>query len=145
MIPAKGSEPPDAVAFGRSIPSGLGINLIVSNVDRAARFQVRVFGARIEYSEEHFAMMSAVGSRWLLHSDWSYRNHEMRGVVSGLHARGAGVELRLYGVDPDRAEAAARSSEDTILAASADKPHGLRESYIVDDDGYVWVPCVPTK
>ena len=24
-----------------------------------------------------------------------------------------------------------------------DKPHGLREAYLVDVDGYVWVPDVP--
>jgi hypothetical protein len=89
--------------------------------------------------------MSAVGSTWLLHSDWTYRNHEMRGAVTGLETRGGGVELRLYGIDPDRAETAARSSDATVLVSAADKPHGLREAYIVDDDGYVWVPCVPTK
>jgi hypothetical protein len=30
-----------------------------------------------------------------------------------------------------------------VLAEAADKPHGLRESYIVDPDGYVWVPDRP--
>jgi hypothetical protein len=27
-----------------------------------------------------------------------------------------------------------------VLAASADKPHGLRECFLADPDGYVWVP-----
>ena len=27
----------------------------------------------------------------------------------------------------------------TVLAGAADKPHGLREAYIADPDGYVWV------
>ena len=31
----------------------------------------------------------------------------------------------------------------TVLAEAADKPHGLRESYIVDPDGYIWVPDRP--
>jgi hypothetical protein len=53
------------------------------------------------------------------------------------------VELRLYGVDPDQAEAAARRRDAVVLAGAADKEHGLREAYIVDDDGYVWVPSVP--
>ena len=54
--------------------------------------------------------------------------------------RGAGAELRLYGLDPDAAEARARARGDAVLAASADKPHGLRECFLVDPDGYVWVP-----
>ena len=28
----------------------------------------------------------------------------------------------------------------SVLDGSMDKPHGLRECYIVDPDGYVWVP-----
>jgi catechol 2,3-dioxygenase-like lactoylglutathione lyase family enzyme len=142
-LPAKEDNRPDPMAYGRSIPSGLGINLLVRNVDRSARFQAEVFGARIVYWEEHFAIMQALGSTWLLHADWSYRNHEFRGAVEGIEARGAGVEFRLYGVDPDRAEAAARARNATVLAGTAVKEHGLREAYIVDDDGYVWVPCVP--
>ena len=49
-----------------------------------------------------------------------------------------------YGVDPDTAEARARRAGHTVLAPSADKPHGLRECYIADPDGYVWVPGVRT-
>jgi hypothetical protein len=30
-----------------------------------------------------------------------------------------------------------------VLAETQDKPHGLRECYLVDPDGYVWVPGVP--
>lgn len=29
------------------------------------------------------------------------------------------------------------------LAGAADKPHGLREVYILDDDGYLWAPGRP--
>jgi hypothetical protein len=134
---------PDPVAYGRSIPPGLGVNILVENVDRSARFQEEVLGATVLYWEEHFAIMRMADSTWLLHSDWSYRSHELIGVVAGVTARGCGVELRLFGVDPDRAEAAARRRDAIVLAAAADKEHGLREAYIVDDDGYVWVPSVP--
>ena len=48
-----------------------------------------------------------------------------------------------YGVDPDRAEAAARRLGFTVLAPAADKPHGLREAFILDLDGYLWVPDLP--
>ena len=145
MIPEKETDRPDPDAYGGGIPGGLGINLLVRNVERSARFQARVLGAQIRYWEEHFAIISAVGTTWLLHSDWSYRNHEMIGSVAGLEARGGGVELRLYGVDPDQAEAAANRCGATVLASASDKPHGLREVYIVDDDGYVWVPSRPTR
>jgi hypothetical protein len=29
------------------------------------------------------------------------------------------------------------------LAGALDKPHGLREAYIIDQDGYLWVPGIP--
>ena len=32
-----------------------------------------------------------------------------------------------------------------VLAGAIDKPHGLRECVIVDDEGYVWVPGVALK
>jgi hypothetical protein len=44
--------------------------------------------------------------------------------------------------DPDAAAAAAHQRDYTVLVVLADKPHGLREAYIVDPDGYVWVPDV---
>jgi hypothetical protein len=142
-IPAKETDRPDPMSYGPRIPRGLGINILVRDVDRSARFQAEIFGASILYWEEHFAIMQVADSTWLLHSDWSYRNHELTGVVAGAEARGCGLELRLYGVDPDQAEAAARRRDAVVLAAAADKEHGLREAYIVDDDGYVWVPSVP--
>ena len=145
MIPEKEAGRPDPVAYGRGIAQGLGVNLLVRDVERSARFQVAILGARIRYWEEHFAIMSAVGATWLLHSDWTYRNHEMISSVARLEVRGGGIELRLYGVDPDEAEAAANRCGATVLAPAADKPHGLREVYIVDDDGYVWVPSRPTR
>jgi hypothetical protein len=30
----------------------------------------------------------------------------------------------------------------TVLAGSIDKPHGLRECIILDDEGYAWLPGV---
>ena len=62
------------------------------------------------------------------------------GLVQGIEGRGAGVELRCYGIDPDAAEARARAKGHTVLAGSEDKPHGLRECIILDDEGYAWVP-----
>ena len=83
------------------------------------------------------------GAAWLLHSDRSYRDHPMIGVVQGVEARGAGIELRLYGTDPDAAEARVRAMDGVVLSAAEDKPHGQREAHLVDPDGYVWVASRP--
>jgi len=60
--------------------------------------------------------------------------------VSGAELRGAGVEIRLYGADPDRIEARARERGHLVLSASLDKPHGLRECHLVGPEGYIFVP-----
>ena len=141
-LPEKGAGRPDPMVFGRGLAKGVGVNILVRDVETAIRWQVRALGAQVIYWEEHFAIMSAEGTVWLVHSDWSYRDHEMTGVVQGVEARGRGVEIRLYNVDPDGCEARARAMDGVVLAGSLDKPHGLREAYLVDPDGYVWVPSV---
>ncbi len=141
-LPEKGAGRPDPMAFGRGLANGVGVNILVTDVERSIRWQVEVLGASVLYREDHFAIMQALGSVWLVHSDWSYRDHEMTGVVAGLSARGAGLEIRLYGLDPDACETRARSADAIVLAGALDKPHGLREAYLVDPDGYVWVPGI---
>ncbi len=130
------------MVFGRGLTKGVGVNILVPDVERSIRWQVRVLGATVIYWEDHFAIMQALGSVWLVHSDWSYRDHEMTGVVAGVEARGAGLEIRLYGLDPDECEARARAADTIVLAGALDKPHGLREAYLVDQDGYIWVPGI---
>jgi hypothetical protein len=144
-FPVKSAGRPDPEGYGRKIPQGLGVNLLTKNVESSARFQVEVLGAQVMYWEDHFAIMYGFGSTWFLHSDWSYRDHEMLGVIADTETRGAGVELRLYGADPDACEARARLADAIVLAGSSDKPHGLREAYIADQDGYTWVPSIPSK
>jgi uncharacterized glyoxalase superfamily protein PhnB len=141
--PEIGANRPDPNGFGRGVAPGLSINLLVTSVAASAEFQAEVFEAEIRYWEEHFAIMQAVGSTWLLHSDWSYRGHPFRSSIVGVQTRGGGVELRLNGVDPDRAEAQARARGALILSAAVNQAHGQREAHIVDPDGYVWVPSVP--
>lgn len=143
-LPEKGAARPDPVAFGKAMADGLGVNLLVCDMEASLHFQTDVLGAQVQYWEDHFAVVTAVGSTWLLHTDWSYREHELRGAVEWLTARGGGVELRLYGVDPDECVARARAAGADVLAAAADKPHGLREAHIIDPDGYVWAPSIAT-
>jgi hypothetical protein len=132
-------SPPD---YGRSLRPGLGVNLLVREVAPAVRFATEVLGATATYADNDFAVMRLAGSEWMLHADHTYLDNPLTGIVKGAETRGAGVEIRLYGIDPDVAEEAARAGGWTVLAGAMDKPHGLRESVLIDDDGYVWVPGI---
>ena len=142
--PSDKSPPVSAPDYGRSL-RGLGFNLLVRDVPRAVKFAVEVLGATSFYDDEDFAAMKLNGGDFMFHADHTYRDNPLAGVISGVEARGSGVELRIYGCDPDVAERAARAGGWTVLAGSLDKPHGLRECVIVDDEGYVWVPGVAIK
>lgn len=126
--------------YGRSLRPGIGVNLLARDVAASTRFATRVLGATVIYEDVDFAVLRCRGAEWMVHADHTYGDNALIGLVSGQEGRGAGVELRVYGVDPDAAEAAARAHDYTILAGAADKPHGLREAVILDDDGYAWVP-----
>ena len=128
-----------ADAYGRSLV-GFGVNLLVRNVDRAIAFQREVLGVELVYGDPDFAVCSYGGHQWMLHADHTYGDHPLLGLTGDGALRGAGAELRLYGIDPDQAEARARARGDHILAPAQDKPHGLRECFIADPDGYIWVP-----
>ena len=134
-------SPPD---YGRAL-RGLGFNLLVTDVARSVKFATDVLGATSFYDDEDFAALKLNGGDFMFHADHTYRDHPLSGVVRDVEARGAGVELRIYDSDPDVAEQKARAGGWTVLAGSMDKPHGLRECMIVDDDGYVWVPGVAIR
>jgi catechol 2,3-dioxygenase-like lactoylglutathione lyase family enzyme len=140
-----GKVPPvSAEDYGRSL-TGIGFNLLVTDVARAVAFATDVLGAVSVYDDEDFAALKYDGADFMFHADHAYGDNPLSGIVAGLEARGAGVELRVYGCDPDQAEAKARAGGWTVLAGSIDKPHGLRECIILDDDGYAWVPSVALR
>jgi catechol 2,3-dioxygenase-like lactoylglutathione lyase family enzyme len=128
--------------YGRSLKA-LTVNLLVKEIAATLVFQREVLGANVIYADADFAVVSGHGAEWMLHADHTYDRHPLRTVVADIARRGAGVELRLHGCDPDRAEAAARRLGFEVLAGAADKPHGVREVFVSDADGYVWVPDVP--
>ena len=128
--------------YGRSL-TGLGVNLLVPKIARALRFQTEVLEEEIVYEDPDFAVLRGYGAEWMFHADHTYRDHPLHGSLGSDLARGVGIELRLHGCDPDAAERRARDLGYTVFAGAMDKPHGLREAYLLDEDGYLWVPDVP--
>jgi hypothetical protein len=131
-----------APELGRSFRKGLGVNLLMRDVDEGVRFARDVLGATILHADQDFAAIRYGESVWMLHKDGTYRGNVVLGLVQGMEGRGAGIELRIYGCSPDDAEARARAHGFTVLAGSMDKPHGLRECVILDHEGYAWVPGI---
>ena len=140
---AENAETPfmSADAYGRSL-DGFGVNLLVSDVAASLAFLTGVLGVEVVYSDADFAVCRHDDGTWMLHSDASYHSNPLLALTGDGAIRGAGVELRLYGVDPDTAAVRAEAAGHTLLQAPADKPHGLREAYIAGPDGYIWVPSV---
>ena len=131
-----------ADVYGQSL-QGLTINLISTDLDRTLVFQEHVLGADIIYHDADFAAIQGYGAKWMIHTDHTYDNHPLNSTLQKLTHRGGVVELRLHGCDPDWAQANALEHEFTVLQNASDKPHGLREAYLLDSDGYLWVPDVP--
>jgi hypothetical protein len=136
--------PLDAPTYGKSL-RGLGFNLLVKNIEKSLKFHSQVLQSTTFYSDSDFAMLRLIGGDYMLHADHTYSNNPVSGLIAGVDARGIGVELRIYGLDPDEAERRARDAGFTVLAGALDKPHGLRESMLIDDDGYLWVPSIHLK
>jgi catechol 2,3-dioxygenase-like lactoylglutathione lyase family enzyme len=134
-------EKPNGIAYGKAL-RGFGVNLLVRNILASVQFEVEVLGVEQVYSNPDFAIMRYQDTEWMLHGDHTYHDNPLLGLTGDGAVRGVGCELRLYGIDPDAAADRARARGYTILAEAADKPHGLRESYLIDPDGYVWVPGV---
>lgn len=128
--------------YGRSL-TGFGINLLVREIAAALPFQREVLDAVVVYSDSDIAVVRRESAEWMLHAHHTYDAHPWHPTVTSDAPRGVGVELRLHGRDPDAAESVARRLGFEVLQPAADKPHGLREAYIVDRDGYVWVPDMP--
>lgn len=146
MVMKRTREPwMSAADFGRSLPRGVGVNLLVPEIAPMEAFCREVLGAQTLYADEDFAAMELLGSVFMLHADHSYADHEMSASIAEAELRGAGVEIRLYGADPDELEERASRAASLVLSGSIDKPHGLRECHIVSPFGHVFVPSGPLK
>ena len=132
----------DADSFGRSL-RGIGLNLLVRDVFAEIVFLETVFEMRAHQPTADFAILTYGDQVFQLHSDGTYHANPLLGLLPENPPRGVGLEIRLYDTDPDEAAARARAVGATILAEPLDKPHGLREAYILDENGYAWVPSRP--
>ncbi|MBK0329482.1 glyoxalase [Rhodobacteraceae bacterium F11138] len=132
-------ETVDAEEFGRSL-SGLGLNLLVRDVPAQCAFLAAVFGLAAQRVSVDFAIVPYGGQVFQLHSDATYHSNPLLGLVPESPPRGGGIEIRLYETDPDRAAGRAEAAGAMILQPPTDKPHGLREAYILCENGYAWVP-----
>jgi uncharacterized glyoxalase superfamily protein PhnB len=128
---------PDPVTYGRSLPQFCA-NLLVRDVGRSLPFYCDCLGARLRYADEEFAALVLGGTPLMLHRDSTYATHPWAGDLGTDALRGLGAELRLFEVDPDVLAASAERHGGTVVAGAADKPHGWREAFLADPDGYVW-------
>jgi len=129
----------DADGFGRGL-RGIGLNLLVRDVGVQVAFLETVFKMKAHQPTADFAIMSYGDLVFQLHSDGTYHSNPLLGLLPENPPRGAGLEIRLYDTDPDDAVARAEAAGGTILQEATDKPHGLREAYILCENGYAWVP-----
>lgn len=103
----------------------------------------QVFGMQAHRLSADFAILRYGAQLFQQHSDGTYGTNPYLALLPENPPRGAGVELRLYDSDPDDCAARAEAAGMTILQPPTDKPHGLRECYLLCPDGYAWVPSRP--
>lgn len=135
-------ESVDAAAFGRSL-SGLGVNLLCRDVRGMADFLQGTFGLSVHRLSDDFALVRHGAVLIQLHSDATFARHPLHDLLPENPPRGAGVQLYLFGIDPDLAASRAEAHGGTLIEPPADKPHGLREATILAPEGQAFSPAVP--
>lgn len=135
-------ETMSAGEFGAGL-RGIGINLLVRDVARQVGFLETVFSMKAFQPTADFAIMTYGEQVFQLHSDATYHSNPLLGLLPENPPRGAGIEIRLYDSDPEEVCAVAEAAGGTILQGPTDKPHGLREAYVLCENGYAWVASRP--
>lgn len=128
--------------FGRSL-AGIGVNLLSRDVRGLAGFLVDVFGMRAHRLSDDFAILRHGDVLMQLHSDAAFARHPLPGLIPENPPRGGGVQIYLFGIDPDAAIARAANAGHVVLEPASDKPHGLREGTILSPEGYAFSPAMP--
>ncbi|WP_127113528.1 glyoxalase [Shimia sediminis] len=131
-----------AAEFGASL-RGIGLNLLVRDVPALCAMLETVFDMTSHQVTPDFAIVTYGDQVFQIHADGTYHSHPLLGLLPESGVRGAGVEIHLYDTDPDDAVQRGEAAGMHVLAAAADKPHGLREAYLMCLNGYAWVASRP--
>ncbi|MEM8554421.1 MAG: glyoxalase [Pseudomonadota bacterium] len=131
-----------ADAMGRSL-RGIGLNLLTRDVPALACFLRDVFDATTHQESTDFAAVQHGGMVLQLHSHRTFAAHPLHGFLPEGTTAGAGVQIYLYGADPDTCVARAESVGAMVLEPPRDKPHGLREATILSDEGFAFTAAAP--
>jgi len=134
-------ETVSAEDFGQSL-TGLGVNLLSPDVVAFAGFLTDVFGLTAHRLSGDFAIIRHGDALMQIHADATYGAHPALSLVPEMPPRGGGVQLYLFGIDPDAAIARATALGHVVLEPAADKPHGLREATILSPEGYAFSPAI---
>lgn len=134
-------ETVSAEDFGQSL-TGLGVNLLSPDVVALAGFLSDVFGLTAHRLSSDFAIVRHGDALIQIHADATYGAHPALSLVPETPPRGGGVQLYLFGIDPDAAIARATALGHVVLEPAADKPHGLREATILSPEGYAFSPAI---
>ena len=137
----------DAAEVGRAL-RGFGLNLLCRQVIPLAESIASVLEMRVIRANDDYAIIAGpqVAKSLIiqLHADATYHANPLPSLLpepgAGAGASGAGAEFRLFDMDPDAAARRAEVAGWYILQPPTDKPHGLRECYLLDLEGYCWVP-----
>ena len=125
-----------------------GLNLLCRKVIPLADSIASVLEMRVIQANGDYAIIAGPQLAKLLiiqlHADATYHANPLPSLLpepgAGAGVRGAGAEFRLFDMDPDAAARRAEVAGWYILQPPTDKPHGLRECYLLDLEGYCWVP-----
>jgi len=131
-----------AEEFGASL-RGIGLNLLVRDVPAICVMLETVFDIKSHQITADFAIVTYGDQVFQLHADGTYHSNPLLGLLPEAGARGAGIEIRLYDTDPDEAVSKAEAAGMHILQEPSERPHGLREAYLLCPNGYAWAPSRP--
>lgn len=127
--------------FGRSL-RGVGVNILTRDLPALARFLEAAFGLTIHRQGRDFALAAHDGMLIQLHADATFAAHPLHRLLPEAAPRGAGVQLYLFGIDPDAAAARADAAGGTVIEPPRTKPHGLREATILAPEGQAFSPAI---
>lgn len=121
---------------------GVGVNLLCRDVPRMAAFLGGCLGLTLHRVEVDFALAGHGEALIQVHSDAAFGAHPLSALLPDNPPRGAGVQVYLFGIDPDMACLRAEAAGGLVVEPPTDKPHGLREATILAPEGQAFSPAV---